>query len=377
MSTKISLETALIHDGIASGFSNPVVFPLIQSTTFNRKPNGELGEDIYARSSNPNRRLLENKLAILESGSESASFASGQAATLAIFHSFGPNSHFIIPDDIYFGTRLILEKLMGDWNVEFSIVDMCDISAVEKAIQNNTKLIWIESPSNPSLKITDISEIVNICKKNNIYSVCDNTWATPFFTKPLEMGVDIVMHSTTKYLGGHSDILGGATIWSENLNEKIAIKIREFQSIGGGVPSPNDCWLLNRSLATFFLRMEKHANNAMKLAEYLNSHLKIEKVFYPGLTSDPFHSLAKSQMKNGFGGMLSVLIRGDEANCLSVASKLKVFQHATSLGGVESLVDHRKSAEGIHSVSPGNLLRVSVGIENIDDLIEDFKQALS
>jgi cystathionine gamma-synthase len=184
------------------------------------------------------------------------------------------------------------------------------------------------------------------------------------------------MHSTTKYLGGHSDILGGVVVWNDKTNQEIAQSIRDYQTIGGGVPSPSDCWLLNRSLSTFFLRMEKHSANAIKLANFLNNHPKVEKVYYPGLNTHPNHEIAKKQMNNGFGGMMSILTKGNEQDCLNIASKLKIFQHATSLGGVESLVDHRKSAEGLHSVSPNNLLRISVGIENINDLLEDFSQAL-
>lgn len=374
-----SLETAIIHQELTPENSGAVVPPLIQSTTFKRDLNGDFidGRDIYTRASNPNRRLLETKLARLEGGTDAACFASGQAATIGIFHSLGQNSHIILPDDIYYGTRVLLENLYKNWNIEFTVVDMSESKNVEKAIRPNTKLVWIESPSNPCLKIADIATIAKICSEKAILSAVDNTWASPYFTQPLSLGVDIIMHSTTKYLGGHSDILGGAVIWGDKLIPSFAQSLRDYQSIGGGVPSPYDCWLLNRSLSTFFVRMEKHNTNASALAKFLNEHQNIEKVYYPGLENHQNHEIAKKQMTNGFGGMMSVLIKGDQQNCLRVASKLQIFQHATSLGGVESLVDHRRSAEGVHSVSAGNLLRISVGIENIEDLIEDFAQALS
>ena len=374
-----SLETALIHQQISPEITGAVVPPLVQSTTFNRDPNGEFieGRDVYTRASNPNRRLIENKLALLEKGTDAACFASGQAATMSIFHSLGHNSHVILPDDIYYGTRVILENLYKNWNIDLTVVDMSNSMNIQKAIRPNTKLVWIESPSNPCLKIADIETISEICTHSRILTAVDNTWASPYFTNPLALGADIVMHSTTKYLGGHSDILGGAVIWGNKLDPDKAQYIKDYQSIGGGVPSPYDCWLLNRSLSTFFVRMAKHNTNAAELSSFLNTHPYIQKVYYPGLLSHQNHEVAKKQMSNGFGGMMSILIKGDEKNCLRVASKLKVFQHATSLGGVESLVDHRRTAEGVHSLSAGNLLRISVGIENIEDLIEDFAQALS
>lgn len=356
-----------------------IVEPIVLSSTFLRDKNGEFlsGRDIYSRTSNPNRTSLEQKLAALEKGSDAACFASGQAASMAIFHSLGTGSHVIIPDDIYFGTRVLLEKVYSNWGISFSTVNMTSLESIRNSIRSNTKLIWIETPSNPQLKITDISEVVKIAKTKKILTACDNTWATPFFTNPFDFGVDIIMHSTTKYLGGHSDLIGGVVIVSENTPKSVFLKIKDFQTLGGAVPSPHDCWLLSRSLTTFSVRMPIHAKNAQHLAEYLENHPSIEKVFYPGLKSNPFHELAKKQMKNGFGGMLSVLIKGTEKDCLAVASRLKVFKHATSLGGVESLVDHRKTAEGVHSNSPNNLLRISVGIEDFQDLMEDFQQALA
>lgn len=375
------VNTAIIQNLTNTSDENgygAVVEPIVMSTTFERNREGVFpeGRDIYTRASNPNRRTLEGKLALLEGGIEAVTFASGQAATMSVFHSLGANSHVILPDDIYYGTKVLIETLYASWGMSYTAVDMTSLAAIEAALKENTKLIWIESPSNPSLKVTDIGAVASFAKSKGILTACDNTWATPYFCKPFDFGVDLIMHSTTKYFGGHSDILGGAIITSENTPNELLTAIRNFQVLGGAVPSAQDCWLLSRSLSTFHVRMPVHGQNAIALAEYLNTHTAIEKVFYPGLANNQGYEVSKKQMQNGFGGMLSVIIKGDEANCLKVASKLKVFKHATSLGGVESLVDHRRSAEGEHSVSPPNLLRISVGIESIDDLIADFDQAL-
>lgn len=375
----MNLETLVIHTGNhGDPATGAVVPPMILSTTFERREDGNFveGRDIYSRASNPNRRSLEEKLAALEGGTEAIAFASGQAATMSIFHTLGSGSHIILPDDIYYGTKLMIESLYAHWGLTCTAVDMSNLSAIRKAIQKNTALIWVETPSNPSLKVADIQEIVKIAKAKNILVACDNTWATPYFTKPFEFGADIVMHSTTKYFGGHSDILGGCVVLNGNLPAEKATLIRQFQTVGGAVPSAFDCWLLSRSLSTFAVRMPVHAQNAMKLAMYLEKHPKIEKVNYPGLKSNEFHRVAKKQMKNGFGGMMSVLVKGSQEEVMKFASSMKIVKHATSLGGVETLIEHRRSSEGTHSVSPENLLRISVGIENIDDLIADFETAL-
>ena len=273
-------STATIHTGHVADDSRAVSPPLILSTTFERGNDGLSypGSYIYSRNDTPNRHALEQKLAMLEGGMECVTFASGLTSIMAVFQSLGAGSHIVLPDDIYFGVKNIVDKLYHHWNLSFTLVDMTDLYAVSNAIQANTKLIWIETPSNPRLKITDIEAIVSIAKPLNILTTCDNTWATPFFQLPLEMGVDIVMHSTTKYLGGHSDILGGALIFKEE-SETLTF-IRNYQKMGGAVPSPFDCWLLCRSLSTFHARMPIHANNAQLLAEYLINHPKIEKVLY-------------------------------------------------------------------------------------------------
>lgn len=374
----MKLSTNLIHGKKEiTGISHAVVPDLTFSTTFERNEFGEIRDeqDVYSRTSNPNRRLLESKLATIENGVDSIAFSSGQAATMAIFHVAG-GKHVIIPDDMYYNGKILLEECYAHRGLTFSVVDMTNLIEVENAISEKTALIWIETPSNPLLKITDIAAICKLAKKYHLLVACDNTWATPYHTQPFEFGVDIVMHSTTKYMGGHSDILGGCVI----LNEKSAhltAPIRNFQKLGGGVPSPFDCWLLNRSLATFMLRMPVHAANAMQLATFLSKHPAILKVNYPGLVSNEYHEVAAKQTINGFGGMISVLVDKSEKEVMQLASSMRIFKHATSLGGVESLVEHRRSVEGTHAVSPNNLLRISVGIEDIQDLIEDFDEALT
>lgn len=370
-------STATIHTGNIGDDSKAVSPPLILSTTFERGADGLSypGNYIYSRMDTPNRTALEQKLNLLEGGSECISFSSGLTAIMAVFQSLGAGSHIILPDDIYFGVKNIVGKLYQHWNLSFSLVDMTDLNALRNAIRPQTKLIWIETPSNPRLKITDIAAIAEMAKPLNILTACDNTWATPFFQLPLEMEIDIVMHSTTKYLGGHSDILGGALIFKEQT--ETSEFIRAYQKVGGAVPAPFDCWLLCRSLSTFHARMPIHARNAQALAEYLSTHSGIEEVLYPGLAGNLYHQVAVKQMKNGFGGMLSILVKGGQSAAIQLTQRLQLFKHATSLGGVESLIEHRQSIEGELSQSPDNLLRISVGIEDISDLLQDFKQALA
>jgi cystathionine gamma-synthase len=372
----MKIETQLIHAGKQKNESGAVMSPITLSTTFERAEDQLSFHEgyIYSRYDNPNRRAVETKLALMEQGEVAITFSSGLAAAMAVFHSLKIDDHIILPDDTYFGVRAILMNLYPQFRLHFTLVDMTDLAAVEAAILPNTTLIWLETPSNPAAKITDIQAVVRIAQKYNLLTCADNTWATPFFTLPLTLGVDIALHSTTKYFGGHSDILGGVLIFAKN-NERAQF-IRNYQKIGGAVPSPFDCWLLNRSLATFAVRMPVHASNAMALATYLSTHEAIEKVLYPGLPDDEGHHIAKKQMQHGFGGMLSILIKNGRENALDICKKLKIFTHATSLGGVESLIEHRKSIEGETSATPENLLRISCGIENINDLINDFEQAL-
>ena len=373
---KPHIETIAVHGVYQNqSCSSDIIQPIHLSTTFERKADGSLNDHVYTRISNPNRVTVENKIAALEEAVTAIAFSSGLAAVNALFENIlEPGSHIILPDDCYHGTRLLMDKFFKRWHVSFDSTDMTVIENIEKLIKPNTKLIWMETPSNPQLKIADIKAVVALAAKHNITTACDNTFATPILQKPLQMGVDYVMHSSTKFFSGHSDILGGVVC--TNHNNETANNIREYQATAGAVPSPFDCWLLNRSLATFPMRLAAQCKNAVTIAAFLEQHNNIEKVFYPGLETHPNHKIAKKQMTNGFGSIISILVKGSLQETLNVAGKLSIFKHATSLGGVESLVEHRRSAEGKHPVSPENLLRISIGIENVEDLIEDFKTAL-
>ncbi len=373
---KQHIQTIAVHSGQKNeeGLGD-VILPIHLSTTFQRKTDGTHSAYNYTRSGNPNRDVIEHKIAAIEEANTAIAFSSGLAAVNALFENIlSPNMHVIIPDDCYHGTRSLLDTFFKRWKVAFDEVDMTDINNIEKCINNDTKLIWIETPSNPQLKIADLQAIVTLAKKNHLLTACDSTFATPLLQKPLQMGVDFVMHSSTKFFSGHSDILGG--IICTNHNNDISNNIRAYQQTAGAVPSPFDCWLLNRSLATFPLRFSMQCSNAFTIAHFLTTHPQIEKVFYPGLESHTNHEIAKQQMTNGFGSIISILVKGGKQNALNFASKLFIFKHATSLGGVESLVEHRRSAEGNHPVSPDNLIRISIGIEFVEDLKNDLNQAL-
>ena len=371
-------DTLAVHAGNIDDLVGSVVPPINLSTTFERNKDGIIGGKgfIYSRMDNPNRRTLETKLALLEGGEEAFAFPSGNSAALAIAETvLEPGSHLIMPDDCYHGIAAMIRNMLPRWKVSYTEVDMSDADNVEKAIQKNTRLIILETPSNPLLKITDISAVVQMAKQQGILLACDNTWATPLIQRPLEMGVDFVFHSSTKFFGGHSDILGGVVIVKEK--NEISQRIREFQVIGGVIPSPFDCWLLNRSLSTLSLRLERQVQNALVIVDFLKTHPKVEKLYYPGLPDHPNHLVAKKQMNGKFGSMISIQVRGGEKEAMRFAANLGIFKHATSLGGVESLVEHRRTAEGMVPKSPDNLLRISVGIEYIDDLIADLKKGFS
>ncbi|NQV78433.1 MAG: aminotransferase class I/II-fold pyridoxal phosphate-dependent enzyme [Lutibacter sp.] len=354
--------------------SNPVSTPIHLSTTYKRNSDGSYNNDlVYSRNDNPNRKIVEYSIAQLENGNHAFAFSSGMAAVSAVFQSLKTGDHIILPDDIYYAIKKLMDQVFKPWGLTYDLINMCDLKSVENAIKPTTSLIWVESPSNPQLKISDIAAISKIAKNRNILCAVDNTWATPVFQNPLTLGADIVMHSSTKYFGGHSDVIGGCIVVND---DKLAEKIKTIQVLSGAVPSPFDCWLIARGIQTLHLRVTKQAENALKLAQYLETHPKIEKVNYPGLTSHTQHIIAKKQ-QSGFGAMLSVLIKGTETETFEISTKLKYFTTATSLGGVESLVEHRKSVEGKDSPTPINLLRISVGIEHIDDLIADWENALN
>jgi len=370
----MKIETIAIHAGNhADKQSGAVIQAITTSTTFVRE-NGEYpGGHIYSRASNPNRTSLENVLAKLEGGADSAAFSSGNAAGMAVFQSLKPGSHIIAPDDMYHGLRNLLKNVFVGI-LEFDFVDVNDKQTLLNTIKPNTVLIWLETPSNPLLKITDIKQAVAIAKQNNLWVAVDNTFATPICQQPLSLGADVVMHSATKYFGGHSDLMGGALIIA-NKTDWWA-KIRQVQEMGGAIPSPQDCYMLVRSIKTLPYRMKGHVQNAQALAEYLEKHPKVEQVMYPGLPSHPQHDIAKKQMLS-FGGMLSFTVKGGADEAAKVVNAVKIFTQATSLGGVESLIEHRAMVEGPDTKTPKNLLRVSVGLENIEDLIEDISLAIN
>jgi len=368
-------ETIAIHAGNHTDESSrAVIQPIILSTTFERGPDGDFpGGHIYSRSSNPNRASLENVLARLENGADAASFSSGNAAGMAVFQSLPPGTHIIAPDDMYHGLRNQLKNLFAGI-LTFDFIDVNDLDVLQQHIKPETGLIWIETPSNPLLKITDIKTVVAVAKANGIKVACDNTFSTPICQQPLALGADLVMHSATKYFGGHSDLMGGALITAEKSDWWQ--KIRQVQEMGGAIPSPMDCYMLVRSIKTLPYRVKGHVHNAQLLAEFLDQHPAVEQVMYPGLTSHPQYAIAKEQML-AFGGMLSFIVKGNEEDTHNVINKLQLFTRATSLGGVESLIEHRATVEGPDTKTPRNLLRVSVGLEHIEDLIADLKQALS
>ena len=354
--------------------ARPVSNPIYLSTTYHRNEDGSFNHDLaYTREGNPNRLVLEHAIAQLEGGNHGFAFSSGMAAIHAVFQSLKAGDHVILPDDTYYHTTSLVKNIFQQWNLSHTSVDMSDIEKVKDSIQENTALIWIETPSNPQLKISDISKISMLCKENGLLLAVDNTWPTPVLQRPFELGADIIMHSTTKYFGGHSDVLGGCLVVKD---KELANKFEQIQTLSGGVPSPFDCWLIARGIQTLHLRVKAQTETAFQLAQFLESHPKIESVNYPGLESHPQHEVAKSQM-SGFGAMLSVLIKGDRKRTFEVANKLELFTKATSLGGTESLLEHRKSVEGEQSPTPDNLLRISVGLEHIEDMKADWDRALA
>lgn len=367
-------ETLAIHaSNLYKSATGDVTQPISISTTFLRDEHGGYpGGHMYSRMSNPNRSSLEKVLAELENGAEAAAFSSGNVAGMTVFQALAPGSHIIAPDDMYWGFKKQLKTIFKD-TLQFDFIDLTDIANIEQYIKENTVLIWVETPSNPLLKITDLAAIANLSKKYDLVLACDSTFASPCLQRPIDFGADIVMHSSTKYIGGHSDVLGGALITFAK--SPLWDAIRNIQQTGGAVPSPFDCYLLLRSVKTLPYRMRGHCENGMALASYLTKHPKIEAVFYPGLPEHPQHEIARQQMKD-FGGMLSILVKGGAEEARKVVNSVRIFAQATSLGGVESLIEHRASIEGPDTKTPQNLIRISAGLEHVDDLIADLAQAL-
>jgi cystathionine gamma-lyase len=383
----MKFATKAIHIGeepnLKEGGSGDVAVPIHLSSTFARKDvDRPTGGYEYSRSGNPTRDALEKRLAALESAKYGLAFGSGLGAETTLALSLlKKGDHVIGFDDLYGGTKRLFNRTIANFGVEFTYVDARRVESVEAAIRPETKLIWLESPTNPLMKLCDIRAISKLARERDILTVVDNTFMSPYFQSPLELGADIVLHSTTKYIGGHSDVVGGAIMLSD---EEAYNKIKFNQNAIGAIPSPFDCYLVLRGIKTLAVRMDRHNENGQRIAEYLESHPKVKKVNYPGLTSYPQYELAKRQM-SGSGGMLSFELDTDAAKVKAVLGKLRILALAESLGGVESLIEHPASMTHA-SVAPeerkkigitDSLVRLSVGIEDADDLIEDLKHALS
>ena len=371
----LHFETLAVHAGGEPDAQTGAVMPAIQlSTTFERAPDGSYPSGYaYIREANPNRQALEAALAKLEGGAVAVAFASGMAATAAVFQSLKPGDHVVAPLDAYYGTGTLLHEHLQPWGLEVSFVDMTDLAAVRAALRPTTRLVWTETPSNPTIAITDLKAVIARAHELGALVACDNTWATPFLQRPLSLGADVVMHSTTKYLSGHSDAMGGLIVTREP--GPLAERLRALQKHGGAVPSPFDCWLVLRGIRTLPWRMRAHCSNAAAVATFLSRHPRVERVHYPGLPDDPGYAVASTQMSSP-GGMLSFVVPGGRDGAFGVAARLQVFTRATSLGGPESLVEHRASVEGARTRAPEGLLRLSIGLEHPDDLIADLGQAL-
>jgi cystathionine gamma-synthase len=371
---EMKIETLAVHAGHdVDPATGAVAAPIYLSTTFERDVDGAYSRGfMYTRNNNPNREALERGISEVEGGAAAAAFASGTGATMSIFQALAPGDHVLAHVDAYYGTSRLIREIFQRWGLEADFVDMSDLAAVKKALKPKTKLAWAETPSNPLLKIVDLAAVSEIVHDAGAIFVCDNTWA-PVLQRPFDLGADLILHSTTKYFGGHCDVLGGIVV-AKTENEFVR-RIRSIQYEGGAVPSPFDCWLILRGMRTLPWRMRAHSENAMKVADFLATHAGVAHVHYPGLQSHPGHKIAGRQMSS-FGGMLSFEVKDGSDAAMLVAAKTKIFIRATSLGGVESLIEHRASIEGPGTTSPEGLLRLSIGLEHADDLIEDLDQAL-
>ncbi|WP_431992049.1 cystathionine gamma-synthase [Streptomyces albogriseolus] len=373
-------ETLAIHAGnTADPLTGAVVPPIYQVSTYKQDGVGGLrGGYEYSRSANPTRTALEENLAALEGGRRGLAFASGLAAEDCLLRTLlAPGDHVVIPNDAYGGTFRLFAKVVARWGVEWSVADTSDPAAVRAAITPKTKVIWVETPSNPLLGITDIAAVAQVARDAGARLVVDNTFATPYLQQPLALGADVVVHSLTKYMGGHSDVVGGALVTADaELGEELAF----HQNAMGAVAGPFDSWLVLRGTKTLSVRMDRHSENATRVADMLTRHPRVTSVLYPGLPDHPGHEVAAKQMR-AFGGMISFRVAGGEQAAVEVCNRAKVFTLGESLGGVESLIEHpgrmtHASVAGSQLEVPADLVRLSVGIENVDDLLEDLQQAL-
>ncbi|MFE4666177.1 cystathionine gamma-synthase [Streptomyces sp. NPDC056716] len=374
-------ETLAIHAGnTADPLTGAVVPPIYQVSTYKQDGVGGLrGGYEYSRSANPTRTALEENLAALEGGRRGLAFASGLAAEDCLLRTLlSPGDHVVIPNDAYGGTFRLFAKVVARWGVEWSVADTSDPAAVRAAITPKTKAVWVETPSNPLLGITDIAAVAQIARDAGARLVVDNTFATPYLQQPLSLGADVVVHSLTKYMGGHSDVVGGAlVVRDETLGEELAF----HQNAMGAVAGPFDSWLVLRGAKTLPVRMDRHSENAVKIADMLTRHARVTRVLYPGLPDHPGHEIAAKQMRS-FGGMISFQVEGGEEAAVRVCDRARVFTLGESLGGVESLIEHpgrmtHASVAGSALEVPADLVRLSVGIENVDDLLGDLQQALA
>lgn len=374
----MKFETRAIHVGQEPDpATGAAIVPIYQTSTYVQEEPGKHKGFEYSRTSNPTRVALEAALASLEDAKHCLAFASGMAAEDTILRLLKPGDHVILGDDVYGGTRRLFEKVLAPFGLEFTSVDMTSLDKVKGALTPATRMIWVETPTNPYLRIADISGLAEISKQAGSLLVADNTFATPYLQRPLSLGADLVVHSTTKYLGGHSDVVGGAACTN---NDEVAERLFFLRNAIGGVPGPFDSWLVLRGLKTLAVRMRAHCKNARRIVEFLTEHPSVSKVWYPGLEDHPGHATAARQMDD-FGGMVSFEV-GSKEEAIGVVSKTTLFFLAESLGGVESLIEHpgemthASIAESPFAVSE-NLIRLSVGIEHPDDLIDDLKSALS
>jgi cystathionine beta-lyase/cystathionine gamma-synthase len=376
----MKFETQAIHAGQdPDPASGAVMTPIYQTSTFAQQGVGRHRGYEYARTGNPTRTALEACLAALEGGAHGLAFASGMAATDTVLRLLAPGDHVLAGRDVYGGTYRLFERVLKGYGLEFSYADTAQLGDVESALRPNTRLVWLETPSNPLLRISDLRAVANLVHRvrPGAWLAVDNTFATPYLQPPLELGADLVIHSTTKYLGGHSDVVGGApVVRSSELHERLAF----LQNAVGAVPGPLDCFLVLRGIKTLAVRMDRHAQNAAAVAEYLAVQSQVERLIYPFHASHPQHDLARRQMRNG-GGMVSFTLRGGAAAAVRVVERTRIFTLAESLGGVESLIEipaamtHASTAGSPIAVEPG-LIRLSVGLENVEDLIADLQQAL-
>jgi cystathionine gamma-lyase len=376
------LNTKVIHAGVSPDpTTGAIMTPIYQTSTYVQAGPGDHKGYEYARTQNPTRTVLQDALAAIENGQYGLCFGSGMAATDAVLKLLSPGDEVIVCNDLYGGTYRIMTKVFANYGIKFHFIGMQDAQNINQYINSNTKMIWVETPTNPMLNIIDIEACSTISKKHNLLLVCDNTFASPYLQTPLDLGADIVLHSATKYLGGHSDVVLGALIVNDtNLDERL----RFIQNSCGAVPGPHDCWLVLRGIKTLHVRMQRHCENGAAVAQFLRNHPKVGRVIWTGFEDHPNHDIAKKQMR-GFGGMISFTLKNDSIDeAVAVLKKTELFALAESLGGVESLIGHPATMthasipreERVKNGLVDSLIRLSVGIEDVDDLIDDLNQAI-